>query len=331
MEIVVSIIIKALNEQANIERALHSSISAAKAVNGEVILADSGSTDDTIKIAKNFPIKIIQLSNPSERSCGIGAQLGYQYAEGSYVYILDADMEIEIDFLQKALALMATNDYLAGIGGLVKEMQLENLEFQARAQRMAPDMQAGYVDHLAMGGLYRNKAIEQIGYLTNRNLHSYEEFELGIRLRAAGWRLMRLPETAVKHYGHTMPAHKLLLRRWSSGYVQGVGELLRSALGKPHMTLLLRELKELRLYAVVSLWWVFILLSIILIRPLPKMGLVILFLLITPFVLMITKKRSFQFGVYSVVAWQFFTAGLWLGLFKAQRDPNAKVERVVIQ
>lgn len=210
MSLLVSIVIKALNEQANIERTLRSAVAAARAIEGEVILADSGSTDATVDIARAYPVKVVQLANPDERSCGIGAQLGYQYARGEFVYILDADMEISVDFLRQALALMAQDEGLAGVGGRVEEMQLSSLEFQARAQRGAADMQAGNVDHLAMGGLYRRSAIDAIGYLTNRNLHSYEEFELGLRLRSAGWRLMRLPVVSVRHYGHTMPAYRLL-------------------------------------------------------------------------------------------------------------------------
>lgn len=327
MSIAVSIIIKALNEQKNIERTLISALKAANAINGEVILADSGSTDATVDIAKKFPIKIVQLANPSEKSCGIGAQLGYQYAKGDYVYILDGDMEIEIEFLQKALDLMASNKLLGGVGGLVREMQLEGLEFQSRVQRMDPDMQAGAVSHLAMGGLYRKKAIDQIGYLTNRNLHSYEEFELGIRLRAAGWSLLRLPTTAVKHYGHTMPAHKLLFRRWASGYVQGVGELLRSSIGKPHMRILLRELRELRLYGAVTVWWLLILISFFLISP--WQGMIIAFLLfVIPFVVMIFKKRSFELGTYAVIAWFFFTAGMFKGLVRSQKNTSDSIVSV---
>lgn len=328
MSITVSIIIKALNEQANIERTLKSALTAGNAIGGEVILADSGSTDATIEIAKRYPVKIVQLENPKEKSCGIGAQLGYQYAIGAYVYILDGDMEIEIEFLQKALDLMARNESLGGVGGLVKEMQLDGLEFQSRVQRMDPDMQSGEVSHLAMGGLYRKKAIDSIGYLTNRNLHSYEEFELGIRLRSNGWLLIRIPVIAVKHYGHTMPAHKLLLRRWSSGYVQGVGELIRSSLGKSHMSLLLRELKELRLYIAVTVWWIVMLLTVLLIRPWQAMTLILLSLFLTPFVLMTLKKRSLELGVYAVVAWFFFTAGMYKGFARVQTKPSARINSV---
>lgn len=59
-----------------------------------------------------------------------------------------------------------------------------------------------------MGGLYRKSAVEHIGYLTNRNSHSYEEYELALRLRAA---VIALNSPAVKHYGHTDTSFKLLL------------------------------------------------------------------------------------------------------------------------
>lgn len=325
MNVKVSIVIKALNEQANIERTLRSAIAAATAVDGEVILADSFSTDDTVEIAKEIPVKIVQLANPAERSCGIGAQLGYQYAQGEFVYILDADMEISADFLKQAISLMEQNVSLAGVGGQVKEMQLESLEFQARVQRAPEDMNAGEVGHLTGGGLYRHIAIKQIGYLTNRNLHSYEEFELGIRLRAAGWRLMRLPVISVQHYGHTMSAYRLLRRRWASRYSQGMGELIRASIGKAHMPLLLKELSELRLYAVVVLWWIVLLSTLVIVRPWPTMMALFALLLALPFLAMVIKKRDVSLGIYSVVAWQYLCAGLLLGLMRKQICPSERI------
>lgn len=325
MSIRVSIVIKALNEQANVERVLRSAIAAAAAVDGEVILADSLSTDNTVEIAKKYPVKIVQLTNPDERSCGIGAQLGYQYAQGGFVYTLDADMEIEIDFLRQALTLMDKDESLGGVGGLVEEMHLDGLEFQARIQRATSDMQGGEVDHLAMGGLYRRAAIDQIGYLTNRNLHSYEEFELGIRLRAVGWRLVRLPVISVKHYGHTMPAYRLLRKRWATRYSQGLGELIRASVGEVHMPLLLKEMTDIRLYLVVILWWMVLLLTAVMVQPWSIMVPVFFMLLALPFVAMVIKKKDFSLGVYSVVAWQYLAAGMLLGLMRKQIGPSAPV------
>lgn len=330
MSIKVSIIIKALNEQINIERTLQSALAAVAAVGGEVILADSGSTDRTVEIAKTFPVRIVQLANPAEKSCGIGAQLGYQIARGECIYILDADMEISHEFLLQALLLIEQNANLAAVGGMVQEMQMGSLEFQARVLRDSADMQAGIVAHLAGGGLYRKSAIAEIGYLTNRNLHSYEEFELGVRLRAAGWKLMRLPLVSVKHYGHTMPAYQLLRRRWSSRYAQGVGELVRASIGKPHMPLLLKELKELRLYIAVIFWWLAIVVLALLLRPVSTMLIAVVLMMGLPFVAMVLKKRSFALGTYAVVAWQYFSAGLVLGFFRKQTTPTERIANVVL-
>lgn len=331
MTIKVSIIIKALNEEANIASVLHSAIVAASAVEGEVILADSCSTDNTVEIAKKFAVKIVQLNDPAERSCGIGAQLGYQYAQGEFIYILDADMEISADFLIQAVALLKQDESLAGVRGQVEEMHLDNLEFQARVQRAPAEIQAEEVNHLAGGGLYRRSAIKQIGYLTNRNLHSYEEFELGLRLRAAGWRLMRLPIASVKHYGHTMPAYQLLKKRWKSRYSQGSGEIVRASLGKSHFPMLLREMNDLWLYMLVVLWWVILLLIFVMVRPWQLMVMLFVLLFVMPFAVMIIRKLDFSMGIYSVVALQYLSAGMLLGLIRKQKNPRERISSNVLQ
>jgi hypothetical protein len=191
-------------------------------------------------------------------------------------------------------------------------------------------MPSGDVSHLAMGGLYRRSAIAQIGYLTNRNLHSYEEFELGIRLRAAGWRLTRLTRESLKHYGHTLPDYELLRKRWKSGYAQGIGELVRASLGKRHFPLLLKELGALRLYVVVAIWWCVLAVLLVSSVKAPALLLAFLAVLLLPFAAMIIKRRSVATGIYSVIAWQYFTAGLILGFFSRQRDPAMLIQSKIL-
>ncbi|WP_413243246.1 glycosyltransferase family 2 protein, partial [Pseudomonas ogarae] len=87
---------------------------------------------------------------------------------------------------------------------------------------ISPENRIGEIDRLNGGGLYRRTAIEQVGYLSDRNLHGYEEFDLGVRLRASGWRLHRLDRSFVRHFGHAINAYALLVRRWKSGYLRGI-------------------------------------------------------------------------------------------------------------
>src|SRR5262249_12636333 len=109
MDLTVSIIIKALNEERNIAGAIESALAALAAIDGEVILADSGSSDRTIEIARRYPIRIVQLNNVADRSWGVGSQLGYQYSRGRYLCLIDGDMRLYGEFLGHALEFLERN------------------------------------------------------------------------------------------------------------------------------------------------------------------------------------------------------------------------------
>lgn len=326
----VSVVIKALNEEKNIAATIESALKAVAAVGGEVILADSYSTDSTVAIASNYPIKIIRLQNPLDRCCGVGAQLGYQIATGEYVWIVDGDMELAEDFVQHAIQALEADDRIAGISGRVVEKNLESLEFRARVQRAPANLQPGLVDRLDGGGVYRRNAIEAVGYLTNKNLHSYEEFELAARLRSAGWLLQRIPFDAVFHYGHQTEAFALLLRRWKSGYIFGIGELLRSAIWQRHFPLLVREIGELRLYLLVIFWWLVLLVLLACQGIIGNGGWTALAIFVLPQTIMTLKKRSFITALYSIVSWNFYAAGLLRGFLRRQLLPTDPIPSEVV-
>lgn len=318
----VSIIIKALNEEKRIATAIESAIQAVESIGGEVILADSFSTDQTIKIAKQYPIQIVQLANPNDRCCGIGPQLGYQHAQGEFIYILDGDMQILEHFLAAAVDFMQQNPEVGGVGGKVIEMNTDSLEFQARTERASHHMQAGTVDRLDMGGLYRKTAIKSVNYFSDRNLHSYEELDLAVRLRAQGWKLCRIDTDAVRHWGHDSPPYQLLIKRWKSSYINGLGEIIRGALGKPHLKLILNDVKELRIYLAVIGWWIaLILIPWLSLDPVIK-SIVWLGLLTAPLALMSFKKKSIKKALYSVISWNFNAAGLIRGFLSPRSSQH---------
>lgn len=327
----VSIIIKALNEEKRIVAAIESALAAVDVVGGEVVLADSCSTDRTVALASGYPITIVQLANAHERCCGIGPQLGYQHSVGDFVYILDGDMEMLPDFLPGALDFMQAHPEVAGVGGRVIEMNTDSLEYLARVERSQNHMKAGVVDRLDMGGLYRRAAVQQVGYFSDSNLHSYEEFDLAVRLRDKGWTLQRLALDAVRHHGHDAPPYQLLERRWRSRYICGLGEVVRAGWGKPHLGLVLREVRELRLYVAVLIWWVLLLACWLLPVPWALRLAAFASLALTPFVLMAWRKRSARKAVFSLVSWCFNAAGLLRGLTAPQHSARATIRSVQIR
>jgi glycosyltransferase involved in cell wall biosynthesis len=329
----VSVIIKALNEESNIERAIESSLAAVAPFEGEVILADSGSTDNTIEIARKFPITIIQLCHPRERCCGIGPQLGYQASRGEYVYILDGDMKLESAFIAFAIDFLNRERSYAGIGGLVRETRIHNLEFEARVRRFNEQRTnvTTEVPSLSGGGLYRRAAVEHVGYISDRNLHGYEEYDLGARLRTRGWRLVRSEIHAADHYSHPMNTLRLLWYRIRAGYTLSSGELLRAAIAGDYVTKVFSELRALRIAIGLWAYWA-LLLPILLLMPTQTWSL--FFLLVAallPVAAMTIRTRSLMLGAYSVLLWYVNAVGFVFGFFRTRTAPTARIEARTIQ
>jgi glycosyltransferase involved in cell wall biosynthesis len=327
----VSVILKTLNEEARIGPAIESVLAAIEGIGGEVIVADGGSRDRTLAIAGNYPVRVVQLEPAIAPSCGIGPQLGFQYSHEPFICLMDGDMLLDPGFLPEALAFLAANPRAAGVTGHVVEMNNTSLEYVRRGRRVSPENRIGAIDRMNGGGLYRREAIEQVGYLSDRNLHGYEEFDLGVRLRAQGWTLHRLDRSFVRHFGHALNAYALLVRRWKSGYLRGIGELLRAAFGKPRWKQLVHELPELKLWVGVYLWLI-AMVALPFITATPALGLAIDAGLIAGIVgLMSLRQRSLTLGLYAVVAWLFHAAALPLGFFHRRRAPAAWIDSRVVK
>jgi GT2 family glycosyltransferase len=333
----VSIIIKALNEERHIAVAIESALTALACtdlagMDGEVILADSASTDRTIEIAARYPIEIVRLSRIEDRSCGAGAQLGYQYSRGDYVCLLDGDMRLHREFLPAALRFLQQHREFAGVGGIIIERETGNLEYVKRANAPDVERQPGVVGRLDCGGLYRREAIAAVGYLSDRNLHGGEELELGVRLRAAGWKLARIDVPGIDHYGHAGSPYALLQHRWLSGFAFSTGEILRATFGREPFPLVLQKLRwELFLFAAVHFWWLAIFTAPFLISGLWTAASVVGLLALVPFAAMSVRSHSVRIGLYSVTAWNVYAAGLWPGLFRRRADPGGWIESTVVR
>lgn len=321
-----SIVVKAFNEGKKIAECLRSILDVIEP-GTEIIVAESLSEDNTLAEASRFPVRIVQMADRSDRSCGAAAQLGFQVATGDYLLLMDGDMVLEPGFLPAARAALNADPGLAGVAGHVREMTL-TLEFRQRLARPDKARAPGDVSHLAGGGLYRMEALRDAGYLANRNLHSLEEYDLGVRLRRAGWRVARIDVDQVRHHGHATPPYQLLVNRWRSRYFQGYGEFLRAHLA----TQPLLAIGKCRLFLGVVGWWLALLgffVSTLLIESPGWWAVVAVALL--PLIALMVRKRSLTTAVYSLCLWNFHAAALVAGLMRPPVDPLTPIAHVEIQ
>lgn len=323
----VSILIKALNEEARIADCLAAAVREAQLVDGEVILVDSLSTDRTVEIARSYPIRIVQFSFSEDRGCGAAVQLGYQFAEGEYIYVLDGDMELQSGFIAKALAVLIEEPDVAGVGGKLLETHIRNAMDMKRAETVGRVRERTEVDALGGGALYRRDAIESVGYLAHRWLPAFEEAELGFRLRAAGWRLLRLPDAAVLHTGHAESSWKMMRRLWRNRRTHAAGMFLRSAFGKAWWWRAVRDQWHVVLTSAIHLVasGVAILLGTNLLDTAGKWLTLEFGVWMCLWLVLCIKKRSLSLAWFSIINWHILTMAAWLGASRALADPTIPI------
>lgn len=82
----------------------------------EIIIADDGSTDNTVKIAESFkqnlPIKIIKI-NPNQGK-GNAVKQGVRASQGNLVFIYDADAATRPEEIKKLLEYIGKFDFVIG-------------------------------------------------------------------------------------------------------------------------------------------------------------------------------------------------------------------------
>lgn len=319
----VSIVIKALNEEAKIARSIESALAAAPEVAPlplEVVVADACSDDATVEIARRYPVRLVQFEQAHDRGCGAGVQLGFAWARGEWVYLMDGDMALAPGFLGEALRLLQSDPGLGGVGGAVVDERVRNAFDRIRVNNRT-GMAEGALPWLEGGGLYRRQAIEAAGgYAADRNLRGYEEAELGLRLGSAGYRLQRLARPAVSHRGHDLGTFALLARHWRSRRAMSAGVMLRDAVGRPWW----RAALQLHLQPLCALAWWLLLVAGLLVAPAPAAtvwgaatvaGIALLWL----------RKRDPAHVVASLVGWHYAAAAIVVGWFEPRVDPRRPI------
>ena len=328
-----SILIKALNEEHHIAACLDAVVPEAQALGGEVILVDSQSTDNTVAIARQYPIRIIQFKRIEDRGCGAAVQLGYQYARGDFIYIIDADMELQPGFIARALAYLEANTSVAGVAGLIIDTRIVTAQDRRREKHYSSINEPVFVDNLGGGGLYRRNAIDSVDYLANRWLKACEEADLGMRLLAAGWRLVRLPMPAVKHTGHNESSFETLCRLWRNGRMRAYGIFLRNALGRPWWWPSVRHawfVFAAPTFYLIAIFFSWLQVSVG-VEPYRALLTSFLSLWSLLFLALWKKKRDAADALLSIAAWHFYAIAAALGFLTKATDPQQLISACEIK
>ncbi|GAA4753303.1 glycosyltransferase family 2 protein [Flavisolibacter ginsenosidimutans] len=83
----------------------------------EIVLLDSGSTDNTLEIAKTYPVRLYSI-RPEDFNHGLTRNVGVKYCKGKYVVMTVQDAKpTDSYWLQKLLDGFSVGDNVAGVCG----------------------------------------------------------------------------------------------------------------------------------------------------------------------------------------------------------------------
>jgi glycosyltransferase involved in cell wall biosynthesis len=236
-----SVVIISRNEERNIAGCIESVLRATKDIdNPDILLVDSASTDRTIEIAINYPIRILQLNPAWLLSASAGRYIGFLNARGEYIHFQDGDGTVYENWFKNALPVLKRDDHIAGVVGIITQEPYPTKTAMRWIEANKPEeMEFGYVGWFAGDSTLKKSILSEIGPF-NPYLKSGEEGELCSRIISAGYRLLMLPHHMMHHYGYhedTNTLDRVLSARYQ-------GQILRYAINdKKIFWLRLKEYK----------------------------------------------------------------------------------------
>jgi GT2 family glycosyltransferase len=225
---VMSVVLISWKMRSLLERMLRTLIQYSSHLDLEIICIDNGSNDGTSEmVARDFPgVKLVR--NPINRGVAPARNQGIAMAQGHYIAILDADMELVEDALGPLISFLDSHPEV-GMAGC--RLTFADGSTQLNAKRF-PSLLAllsrriSLLRHLGGGKalnhhemsewnrmnsievdyligacqVVRSKIFHQVGLLDEKIFYGPEDIDFCLRVRMAGWKIWWLHSVRIIHH-----------------------------------------------------------------------------------------------------------------------------------
>ena len=187
------------NEGERLQRCLESIRGLAQ----PIIYVDSGSTDDSVQLARLLASAVIELDLSVPFTAARARNQGFRklielQPNLEYVFFVDGDCEVVAGWLHKAVAFLTEHRDIAVVWGLRRERHPEKSIYNLLCDIEWGDYPLGETQSCGGDALIRVAPLRQInGY--RPELICGEEPEMCVRLRQAGWRIWHMNEPMTVH------------------------------------------------------------------------------------------------------------------------------------
>lgn len=204
-------------KQSGVTNELLKSLTNVKSPAFEVIVVDNASgNDDHKKIDTSYPFVKLIISDKNLGFAG-GNNLGYQYAKGDYILLLNNDTEVDPGFLTPMVDLLAGDKTIGAVSPKIRyfyhpdtiqyagfspmsklTLRMHAWGFKEKDTGQHDEMrQTDFAHGCAM--MVPRRVIEHVGVMCDDYFLYYEEHDWSTRIRKAGYRIMYQPASLVLH------------------------------------------------------------------------------------------------------------------------------------
>lgn len=193
----------------------------------ELIVVDGNSSDKTLSIIADYLKKTDICAKVFCESKGLGRQRQtvVENAKGKYILWVDGDMVLSKDYVRRQVEFMDQHPNVGiakGTGSLrYAANMLSTLEILSRYADKMVNFQSGrtYSKTLGTGGsIYRIQAIKQAGGFDTSLRYYCEDWDIEIRIRAAGWLLAKTDAEYLDYERYGLTWKNLWKKYWLRGY-----------------------------------------------------------------------------------------------------------------
>jgi len=329
-----SVVIIARNEAQNIARAIESVLCAVESwPRTEILLVDSASSDETVNIAKLYPINIVRLNSSWYLSAAAGRYIGTCHTQGDLILYLDGDMELDPEWVDQSVTFAIEHPQAAAIGGYWRDVQVTQSQTVGE-KTWRRDPHGRVIEPMFLNGamLCRRSAVLLAGGF-QPFIKSEEEIDLCIRLRHLGYKIVRLPYLICRHYCTPEDTLAGTLRRLRLNMWLGYGQVPRYHLGTPLFWSYLKLRSTSVMYVLGMLVSLASLLISILIQNIIILG--VWTICVMAFILILSiKKHSFRETLlsllsHSLIAYSAVRGFMMVPRSSAEYPTDAEIVKVV--
>jgi cellulose synthase/poly-beta-1,6-N-acetylglucosamine synthase-like glycosyltransferase len=167
-----------------------------------VVYVDSGSTDGSVQLARDHGVEVVELDQDAPFTAARARNAGFRHLRKMapdlpYVHFVDGDCEVTPGWPARALAFLETHGDVAVACGRRRERYPDKSTYNWLCDREW-DSPVGEVRACGGDAMMRVVAVEAVGGYRDEVIAG-EDDELCVRLRAAGWRVWRLPDEMTLH------------------------------------------------------------------------------------------------------------------------------------